>query len=164
MKKATLLLVFLLLISLVTLITGCTQKEAPPTLALGIRNAELCSFVSDEGDYTVQPDATFQRGDVVYLYFEIPGLTVKAVDGKFEIWGKFSELKLFDPNGDMIVRLVDYIEYHDATLDEAPNFGWFYAWYETTEEDIPGQYRFEFMVTDGLSGATGTGSAYFNLQ
>lgn len=136
----------------------------PTVTTLGIRNAKLCSDIGEGGDYTVQPDATFDRGDDVGLYFEVPGITIKGVDGKFEVWSKFSELKLFDPNGDIVASAVDIAEYHDATLDEAPNFGWFYAWYETTEEDIQGQYRFEFTVTDELSGATGTGSATFTLK
>ncbi|GAI71443.1 unnamed protein product, partial [marine sediment metagenome] len=82
------------------------------------------------------------------LYFEVRGITMKGVNGKFECWAKFSELKLFDPRGDMIVRGVDLIEIHDADLDEPPNFVWFYAYYESTADDPAGQYRFEFTVKD----------------
>ena len=65
MKKAALFLVFVPLISLAVWTVGCAQIEAPPTLTLAIRNVELCSAVSEEGDYTVQPGATFDRGDDV---------------------------------------------------------------------------------------------------
>ena len=164
MQKAVLLLAFLTLTSLFALTAGCAQKEEPPTLTLSIRNVELCSAVSEDGDYTVQPGATFDRGDTAYLYFEVPGITVKAVDGKFECWTKFSVLKIFDPNGDMIGHMVDFGEFHWVDMDEPPKFGWYCWWYESSTDDEPGQYRFEFTITDELSGATGTGSAYFNLQ
>lgn len=136
----------------------------PTVTTLGIRNAKLCSDIGEDGDYTVQPDATFDRGDDVGLYFEVPGITIKGVDGKFEVWAKFTECTLYDPSGDMILRMVNVLDYHDATLDEAPNFIWFYAFYESTQDDVAGQHRFEFMVTDELSGATGTGSATFTLK
>lgn len=164
MKKAALLLVFVLLIPLVVWAAGCAQEEAPPTLTLGIRNVKLCSAVSDEGDYTVQPGATFDRGDVVWLYFEAPGITVKGVEGKFECWAKFSELKLFDTSGDMIGHVVDFAEIRYSDLDEPPNFIWFFAWYESTTDDTAGQYRWEFIVKDELSGAIGAGSATFILE
>jgi len=164
LKKNALLLVFVLLTSLAVWTAGCAQKEEPPTLTLSIRNVQLCSAISEEGDYTVKPGATFDSGDVVWLYFEARGITVKGVDGKFECWAKFSEVKLFDPRGDMIERAVDISELHDAALDESPRFIWFWAFYESTAEDMAGQYRFEFTVKDELSEATGTGSATFTLQ
>ena len=155
-----------------TLFAGCVGAplspfplpERPPIPTLAIRNVKLCPFVSEEGEYTVQPGATFDRGDVVWLYFEVPGITAKGVDGKFEVWGKFCELTIYDPDGDIIEHLVDPLEFHYTDLDEAPNFHWFYAYYESGANDAVGQYRFEFTVKDGLSGATGTGSATFNLR
>jgi len=136
----------------------------PTVTTLGIRNAKLCSDISEDGDYTVQPGATFDRGDVVWLYFEVPGITIKGADGKFEVWAKFTECTLYDPNGDMIMRVVDVVDYHDATLDEAPDFIWFYAFYESTQGDVAGQHRWEFTINDELSGAIGTGSATFTLK
>jgi len=164
MKKAALWLVFVLLISLVLWTAGCAQKEELPTLTLGIRNVELCSYISDVGEYTVQPGATFDRGDDVWLYFEVPGITVRGLDGKFEFWAKFCVLKLYDPSGDVIVHFVDFAEVHEADVDEPPSTVWFYACYESRADDVAGQYRFEFTVKDELSGATGRGSATFNLQ
>ena len=164
MKKAALWLVFVLLISLVLWTAGCPQKEELPTLTLGIRNVELCSAISDDGDYTVQPGATFERGDVVWLYFEVPGMTMKGVEGEFEYWGKFNELKIYDPNGDIIASAVDMGEIHETDVDEMPDFIWFYAWYETTTDDPAGQYTFELTVSDEFSGAIGTASANFTLK
>lgn len=164
MKKAALLLVFVLLIPLVVWTAGCAEKEAPPTLTLSIRGVELCSAVRGDRDYTVQPAATFDRGDTVWVYFEARGITSKRADGKFEVWIKFNDLKLYDPDGDMVVHAVDFAEVHETALDEATTYGWFYAYYESTADDVAGQYRFEFTVKDELSGATGTGSATFTLQ
>ena len=143
---------------------GETETEAPPTPTLSIRNVELCSAISEDGDYIVQPGAHFDRGDVVWLYFDVLGIAVKRVDDKFECWATFSELKLFDPDGDIIANVLDLFELHDVDLDEPPEFLWFCAWFESVSDDPVGQYRFEFTVKDELSGATGTGSATFDLQ
>ena len=165
MKKAISLSICFLLISLAIWTAGCAGEEASPTVTLGIRNVQSCSSVNTEtGEYTIQPGSTFDRGDVAWLYFEVPGITVKGVDDKFEFWAKFSELKLFDPNGDIIANILDFAEVHEVDSDEPPNFVWFYAWFESTSDDPVGQYRWEFTVKDELSGATGTGSATFSVK
>ena len=91
-------------------------------------------------------------------------MAVKRVDDKFECWIKFSELKIFDPNGNIVGHLVDLEEYHSADLDEAPDFSWFFGHYESTTDDPVGQYRWEFTVEDMLSRAIGTGAVNFTLK
>jgi len=165
MKKALFLSICFLLISLAIWTAGCGGEEASPTVTLGIRNIQSCSSLNTEtGEYTIQPGSTFDRGDAAWLYFEVPGITVKGVDDKFEFWVKFSELKLFNPNGDIIANISDFAEIREVDLDEPPNFVWFYAYFESTSDDPVGQYRWEFVVKDELYEATGTGSATFNLQ
>ena len=164
MKKPALLLVFVLLMSLVVWTAGCNEKGATDTLTLSIRGVELCSAVSGNKDYIVQPGATFDRGGSVWLYFEARGIMSRGADGKLEVWIKFSDLKLYEPDGGMIAHVVDIAELHETALDEAPTYAWFSAHYESEADDILGQYRFEFTVEDELSGATGTGSATFTLQ
>ena len=168
MKKLIIIITLVMLVSLpLAVVVGCQQQpeQAPPTtLTLSIHNIQLCSAVSDDGDYTVQPGATFERGDVVWLYFEVPGMTVKGVGGKFECWGKFKEMKIYDPNGSIIGTALDMGEFHDTDMDKTPDFIWFHAWYETTTHHPTGQYTFEVIVSDELSGAIGAASANFTLQ
>ena len=158
------MLIFVLLPSLVFWTAGCADKEASSTPTLSIRRLEVSSAVSDEGDYTVQPGATFDRGEVVWLYSEVRGITLKASDGKFEYWVKSSSLKIFDPDGNLIAHLVDFVELHETAVDDVPEFLWFGTYYESTADDIAGQYKFELTVKDELSGATATRSATFTLQ
>jgi len=171
MNRAILLSIIILLVFLpVALVVGCQQQPEStpatptPTPTLSIHNIQLCSAISDDGDYTVQPGATFERGAVVWLYFEVPGITMKGVEGEFEYWGKFNELKIYDPNGDIIASAMDMGEIHETDVDEMPAFIWFYAWYETTTDNLAGQYTFDVTVSDELSGAIGTASANFTLK
>jgi hypothetical protein len=168
MKKPIIIITLVMLVSLpLAVVVGCQQQpeQTPPTtLTLSIHNIQLCSAVSDDGDYTVQPGATFERGDVVWLYFEVLGMTVKGVEGKFECWGKFKEMKIYDPNGSIIGTALDMGELYDTDMDKTPDFIWFYSWYETTTHHPTGQYTFEVIVSDELSGAIGTASANFTLQ
>jgi len=168
MKKLIIIITLFMLVSLpLAVVVGCQQQpeQTPPTtLTPSIHNIQLCSAVSDDGDYTVQPGATFERGDVVWLYFEVLGMTVKRVEGKFECWGKFKEMKIYDPNGSIIGTALDMGEFHDTDMGKTPDFIWFYAGYETTTHHPTGQYTFEVIVSDELSGAIGTASANFTLQ
>ena len=174
MKKVLGVLLVFCLLAAISLLPACQGKkgeeeedeeEASPTVTLGIRNVQSCSAINTEtGEYTIQPGSTFDRGDIVWLYFEVPGITVKGVEGKFEFWAKFTELKLFDPNGDIVANVLDLGEIHEVDSDEPITFVWFYAWLESTSDDPVGQYRWEFTVEDGLSEATGTGSATFSLK
>ena len=165
MKKAIFLSICFLLISLAIGTAGCAGEETSPTVTLGIRNVQSCSGINIEtGEYTIQPGSTFDRGDIIWLYLEVPGITVKKVEGKFEFWAKLKELKLFEPNGDIIASLLDFSEIREVDLDEPPNFVWFYASFESRSDAPVGQYRWEFIVKDELSGATGTGSATFSVK
>ncbi len=142
-----------------------TPQEEEHSPQLSIRRVELCSDINTEnGEYTVQLDATFDHGDTVWLYFEVLGFTIKGVQGKFECWTKFSDLKLYGPGGDRMAHLMNIAEAHETALDEPPNFAWFYCWYTSEVDDVAGRYRFEFTVEDKLSDATGTGSATFTLK
>ena len=174
MKKLPILCTAILLVLVpVSAALGCQQQPEPtpepeptqpaPTIKLAIRNVQLCSHISEEGEYTVQPESTFNRGDTVWLYFEIPGLKAKKVDDKYESCYKVTEFRIYDPDDSIISNIVDIGE-DCITADEPPDFIWFKFWWDTETSDAVGQHRWEFVVKDGLSGAIGTGSATFNLQ
>lgn len=155
--KAALWLSFVLLISLAVWTAGCAQK-------LDIRNVEVCSYIDIDGAHIVQPGATFNRGDGIWLYFEARSMAVKQVEDKFECWLEFSHFEIFGPDGDMVEQLVDVGDIHEEDLPEIPKYIWLWGFFGSRIDDAPGQYRWEFTVKDKLSGAIGTGSANFTLQ
>ena len=158
MLYPVILIAFLLILHMV----GCkqTETEVSPKDTLLIQNVEICSDVRGDRDYTVRSNATFYRGEGIWIYFEIRGLTVKKIDDKFEIWIKFGDLKLYNPDNRLIEHVVNIVDVHEKT-SEKMSYGWWYAYYDIKQTDAVGQYRFEFTITDGLSGAVGTGSATF---
>ena len=159
MKKLITVIIFVMSVLLpLAVVVGCQQQPEqtlPAKSALSIQNIQLCSAVSDDGDYTVQPSATFERSNIVWLYFEVIGMTVKGVEGKFECWGRFKEMKIYDPNGSIIGTALDMGEFHDTDMDKTPEFIWFHASYETTTHHPMGQYTVEVIVSDELSRETG---------
>jgi len=143
-------------------VAGCKQTttEVSPKETLLIQNVEVCSVIRGDRDYTVRPDATFYGGEGVWIYFEVQGLTAKETDDEFEIWIKFGDLKLYNPGNDLIKHVVDTVDVHEKT-SEKMSYGWWYAYFRIGQNDPVGKYRFEFTITDGFSGATGTGTATF---
>ena len=162
-KKAALLLFFATMILSSISTAGCIQAGVTKNSAIWIHDIQLCSAIYGEGDYKIQPDAAFNSSDVVWLYCEVHGIRKTAADGKWEYWVKFSELKVYGPDGNMVAENVDVVEIHE-TLDEASDYVWFGIDIQSPSDAVVGQYRCEFIVKDELSGATGTGSATFTLQ
>ncbi|MFC1899719.1 hypothetical protein ACFLXP_05270 [Chloroflexota bacterium] len=149
-----------LLFILLTVSCKQTKTEASLKDTISIRNVEICSDIRSNRDYTVRSDETFYRGEGVWIYFEVRGLTVKEIDDRFDVWIKFGDLKLYNPNNQLIENVVDIVDIHE-TASEKMSYGWWYAYYDIKQSDVVGQYRFEFTITDGFSGATGTGFATF---
>ncbi len=163
MKSLVILYLAILIVLLpISLMVGCKQTGTEVSLkdTLLIQNVEVCSDVRGDRDYTVRTSAIFYRGEGIWIYFEARDLTVKKDDDKFEIWMKFGDLKLYNPDNQLIEHVVDMVDVHEASLEKM-SYGWWYAYYNIEHTDAVGKYRFEFTITDGLSGAIGTGSATF---
>ena len=147
---------------------GCqTPLEEPGAraMSLSIENVEICYYVdAATGGRTLQPDASFTRGDMAWLYFEVHAPTVREGGGGAEVWVSVSELSLFGPGGTLEGHSVDTIGVHETALTESPTFVWLFAYALTDADAVAGQYRWEFEVTDKLSGATAAGSAGFTLK
>lgn len=167
MKNLAILYLVILIVFLpISLTISCrqTEEEAPPKDTLLIRSAEVCFDVRGDRDYTVQPGATFNRGERVWVYFEARGITSKKAGDKFEVWTTFSDAKLYDPNNHIIEHVEDIADFHDMSFVEPVGYCWYYVYYDIEQTDSVGQYRFEFTVTDELSGAIGTGSTTFSVK
>ena len=134
-------------------------------MSLSIANVEICYYVdAATGGHTLQPEASFTRGDTVWLYFEVHGPMVRRDDGGFEVWVSVSDLSLFGPGGALESHTVDSFGVHEKALEEAPTSVWLFAYARTDADVATGRYRWEFEVTDELSGATATGTASFTLK
>ena len=124
----------------------------------------MCSNVTQYGVYTPQPDATFHVGDQTFLYFELTGFEQRKTDGEYETWLKWQQLKLYGPNGELILEMSDPTEGHDTYADLA-DFWWFsYNLGEAESTDPLGEYKFEVKVKDEIGGDIATESITFILE
>jgi len=139
------------------------KGEGEGKITLSIENVKLCSGVRGGRDYTVQPNATFQQGDIVFLYFEATGFKAREVDNEFEVHVKLTEVWLYNPDGSPNFRAENPQEFHE-TYEQAPTYAWFHMSWGTYTWTSLGQYKWKFTITDAISGATATGTAIFVLQ
>jgi hypothetical protein len=112
----------------------------------------MCSSVTSDTDYTVKPDATYKDHEPIYVYLEVKGFQQHRTDEGFEFWVQLQSLKLFRPDGSLLLYLSDPLEKH-ATAIDAPLYVYF--WYSlghVSPVDQPGEYRLECKVLDKQSG------------
>lgn len=135
-------------------------EEIPPVLIGGI---QLCSNITG-GKCKLQPKATFDRGDTVYFYFQVFDPTYKVQSsGRYEVWLMIWG-DLYGPDGNRLPESDIVGWYHKTDLEYPLLYVYSTLNYESKAGDEPGQYRFEFTVTDKISGAEGAGSATFTLS
>lgn len=135
---------------------------------------------TDRGEYEPQPDATYERGDVVWLYAEYAGVSGEPVDGDGGEGGSDSseegpedegqpavEIDLHqtvtvdDPDGERIVES----ETPFATELTTPQLA---GYYTSTEILLPGdaasgEYETTVTVTDRVSETEATKRAAFRI-
>jgi PKD repeat protein len=124
----------------------------------------MCSSVTEEGDYTPQPDATYHVGDLSWVYFEITGFEQPKTNGNYEVWVQWREFKLYNPDGTLLAALADVSEMHDTVDRIVPFVSFWIPLGEAESSDPLGEYRVEVTVEDKLAGDTATGSIIFILE
>ena len=124
----------------------------------------MCSDVTDEGDYTPQPDATFHLGDQTWLYFEVTGFEHQKTNGKYEIWLQWKEVKFYGPDGNVMSTRSDLSEAHETVPERGGSWTFWISLGEAESTDPLGEYRLEVTVADKLAGDTATGSVTFILE
>jgi len=142
------------------------KKDYITVISFIISRIEICSNVTEDGVYTPQPDATFHMDDDVWVYFEIRGFEAQKTDGDYELWVQWKQVKLCDPDGNVMFELSDVTELHETvTVAEKPEWLSFWMWLGYGERGDPlGEYRLEVRVEDKLSGETATESIAFILE
>jgi len=140
------------------------KKDYITITSFVVSRMEMCSNVTEQGDYTVQPGNTFHVGDQTMLYFEVAGFEQRKTDGQYEGWVQWLQFKVYGPDGNLIVDMYDVLEGHD-THAELVNFWWFsFNFGEAESSDPLGEYRVEVKVVDKLGGETATESITFLLE
>ncbi len=124
----------------------------------------MASDVTEQGEYTVQPDATFHVGDKTWVHFTVIGFEQRKTDGKYEIWVQWQQLKFYGSDGNLMGALSDISELHDNSDAIVPSLS-FWMWTGEAESSDPlGEYRVEVTVEDKLAGDTASGSITFILE
>jgi uncharacterized protein YfaS (alpha-2-macroglobulin family) len=129
----------------------------------GVSNLTFTAERADGYDsYTPQPDASYGRGETVWLYFGVDGLTAnEAGDGYTPEF--IQTLTVTGPQGDEV--LTEEFDFAPQ-LDSASQLD---AVFVTNDIALPdgapaGEYDVEFELTDELAGTSLTESATFTLD
>ena len=140
------------------------KKDYITITSFVVSRIEMCSNVTQQGEYTIQPGATFHIGDTAWVYFEVTGFNQRKTDGNYELWLQWRELKLYAPDGNLMVALTDMYELHETVSIMAPNAYFWFGFGEAERTDPLGEYTVEIKVEDKLSGETATESITFILE
>ena len=140
------------------------KKDYITITSFVVRRIEMCSNVIDSSNYTIQPNATFHVGDLVWVYLEVVGFDQQKTDGTYETRVKWQQVRFYDPDGKVLLDLSDVYEFHD-TYDTIIQFVWFrFPIGEAEPTDPLGEYKVEVKLEDKLSGGTATESITFILE
>jgi len=129
---------------------------------LAIRHLRLCSEVRDFRDYTLQPNGVYDLGDMVWVYFEVHGVSVGGAERQQELWLKVSQLNLYDPQDRLVMRVADVLSErlpYDGSA--APYLS---LWLDVGEGALGGRYAVEFTLEDGLTGEAVVDTFNFTME
>jgi len=132
---------------------------------LGISNIVFCSE-RPEGymDYEEQPNATFEPGDVVWIYFNLDGVKYNLnQDNSKEIWVKL-HLTLKSPEGAVLLDEDLYNEHKNFEEEYNVEELFLRVNINTTEELAEGKYTVEATLRDELADKEATASSSFWLK
>ncbi len=124
----------------------------------------MCSHVASDDDYTVKPDAIYYDRDRIYVYIEVKGFQQNYTGTGFEFWVQLKSLKLYKPDGSLLLNLSDALEKR-ATPNNAPLYVYF--WYflgHVSLSDLRGEYRVECIVFDKQSGDSEAAFTTFTVK
>jgi len=132
---------------------------------LGISNIVFCSE-RPEGymDYEEQPNATFEPGDVVWIYFNLDGVKYNLnQDNSKEVWVKL-HLTLKSPEGAVLLDEDLYNEHKNFEEEYNVEELFLRVNINTTEELAEGKYIAESTLRDELADKETTASSSFWLE
>jgi len=132
---------------------------------LGLSNIVFCSQrPGGYMDYEEQPDATFEPGDVVWIYLNLDGVKYNLnQDNSKEIWVKL-HLTLKSPEGAVLLDEDLYNEHKNFEEEYNVEELFLRVNINTTEELAEGKYTVEATLRDELADKEATASSSFWLK
>jgi hypothetical protein len=112
-------------------------------------------------DYTEVPDATYERGEIVWIYFEGSNVTTEdAGDGQVQL-DVTLEMDVTNPNG----KMHSFTEEVDQPIAESMVEEQFYFWNFNPEAPAStGDYTVELRLTDDVTGDTADAEVTFTVE
>ena len=87
---------------------------------LNVTDIVFCSYVRGDQDYDEQPDATYDSGDTVWMYYETSNFDAQKQDGTYDVWLKYS-LKVFDSDNNIVYEDLNWGEFHESGITPSIN-------------------------------------------
>ena len=127
---------------------------------LNVTDIVFCSYVRGDQDYDEQPDATYDSGDTVWMYYETSNFDAQKQDGTYDVWLKYS-LKVFDSDNNIVYEDLNWGEFHESGTT-VPGVIWSSGSLGTLNYQKD-QYKVEMTVKDMISGDSKTVTGYFKI-
>jgi PGF-CTERM protein len=122
----------------------------------------FCSYIKGDRDYDEQPDATYDSGDTVWMYYETSNFDTQKQDGTYEVWLKYS-LKVYDSDNNIVYEDLDWNEIH-KNYTTVPGYEYYWSVDNLgTLNYQKDQYKVEITVKDMISGESQTVTGDFKI-
>ena len=122
----------------------------------------FCSYIKGDRDYDEQPDATYDSGDTVWMYYETSNFDTQKQDGTYEVWLKYS-LKVYDSDNNTVYEDLDWNEIH-KNYTTVPGYEYYWSVDNLgTLNYQKDQYKVEITVKDMISGESQTVTGDFKI-
>ncbi len=128
-----------------------------------IENVEICSDVLGDRDYAVKPDAIFNVGDTVWIYFEAYNLDWNYSGGTYELWYRADSVDVYAPDGELYMTVTSPFGLHQTGLEKVPDYLWGALYIDLPSSSPGGQYEVDLLFSDVLSGLADAITVYFTV-
>jgi len=125
-------------------------------------NIRLCSDVRESDDYDLSRDATYVRGQVIFVLFDVYGVTTTKNDGQWEAHLRVEKLALFGPEGEEVVTKTEVLEFRETFSTGTVDSLWIF--FAAPLAGPLGEYFVEVTIRDVPSGDTDIAKASFTVE